>query len=105
MNEVTMLFYCLLRFDEIFLSTFSGNFQTKIDQNKVTHMKRGRLNCVLALLSMQLFLLIISPLSLTELKKIMRTLILLSLLASAYAVSFFEVVIEEWEHWKLQHGE
>ena len=68
-------------------------------------MKRGRLNCVLALLSMQLFLLIISPLSLTELKKIMRTLILLSLLASAYAVSFFEVVIEEWEHWKLQHGE
>ena len=100
-----MLFYCLLRFDEIFLSTFSGNFQTKIDQNKVTHMKRGRLNCVLVLLSMQLFSLINSPLSFTELKKIMRTLILLSLLASAYAVSFFEVVIEEWEHWKLQHGE
>jgi len=34
----------------------------------------------------------------------MRAFILLSLLASAYAVSFFEVVIEEWEHWKLQHG-
>ena len=35
----------------------------------------------------------------------MRTFVLLSLLASAYAVSFFEVVIEEWEEWKLIHGE
>ena len=29
--------------------------------------------------------------------------VLFGLLASAYAVSFFEVVVEEWEAWKVIH--
>ena len=35
---------------------------------------------------------------------IMKTLVVLfGLLASTYAVSFFEVVLEEWEAWKVIH--